>query len=283
MRRLFTILFCIISSFLFAQDGLEGVIVERYYTSTEADNAGKLISGDLPAGSVTYRIYVDLKPGFRFQAAYGSPEHELFIESTAPIFNHADAGTTNGHIFPERAIKKDVGLLDSWLSVGGASENHWGVLLSNDSLAHDASVTFQEGFFLNKSKGNKYTLRERNGLYRVGESPFPTFFQIDSSLMVLGSAIKGNKFSVKNGAWAAMGKGSVGIDSLTTNTVLIAQITTAGDLKFELNLLIGAPNGTSQKYVAKNPTFGEWVHPDLIFDSTKKKSKKKKNKSKKRK
>jgi len=65
--------------------------------------------------------------------------------------------------------------------------------------------------------------------------------------------------------------------------VLIAQITTAGDLKFELNLLIGAPNGTSQKYVAKNPTFGEWVHPDLIFDSTKKKSKKKKNKSKKRK
>jgi hypothetical protein len=282
MKRLFTFLFCIASSIYYAQDGLEGVIVERYYTSTEADNAGKLISGELPAGSVTYRIYVDLKPGFRFQAAYGSPEHELFIESTQPIFNHADAGTTNAHVFPERALKKDIGLLDSWLSVGGASENHWGVMLSNDSMSHDPSITIQEGFLNGKTKGNKYSLHERNGLSRIGVAPFPTFFQIDSSLVVLGSATKGNKFSIKNGAWAAMGKGSVGVDSLTTNTVLIAQITTAGDLKFELNLLIGAPNGTSQKYVAKNPTFGEWVHPDLIFDSTKK-NKKKKNKSKKRK
>ena len=78
----------------FTQDGLEGVIVEKFYVSTEADNAGKLYSGDLPKGSVTYRIYVDLKPGFRFQAAYGSPQHPLVIESTKNFYNHLENGNT---------------------------------------------------------------------------------------------------------------------------------------------------------------------------------------------
>ena len=109
------------------QDGLEGVIVEKFYVSTEADNAGKLYSGDLPKGSVTYRIYADLKPGYRFQAAYGTPTHPLIIQSSEKFFNHIEDGNIQPNIIPERAYKKNIALLDSWLSVGACSAGHLGI------------------------------------------------------------------------------------------------------------------------------------------------------------
>ena len=121
-------------------------------------------------------------------------------------------------------------------------------------------------------------LYEKDGMKRAEFVPFPTFYQMDSLSFVLGSSTLSNKLKVTNGAWACLGKGSAGADSLSTNCVLIAQLTTQGNLNFELNLLIGAPNGTSQKYVAKNPVGeeSEWTHPDLIFNSERKKNKSKK-------
>ena len=53
-------LFLIISSEMNAQ--IEKVIVEKYYISDEID-ATDLTGGKVDSGSVTYRIYVDLKPG----------------------------------------------------------------------------------------------------------------------------------------------------------------------------------------------------------------------------
>ena len=259
-----------------AQDGLEGIIVEKFYVSTKADNAGKMYSGDLPKGSVTYRIYVDLKPGFRFQAAYGSPTHPLIIQSSENFYNHIEAGNIQPNITPERTYKKNIALLDSWLSVGACSEGHLGILKEMDDTISDKYMVFEKGYFRNKKK--VIPLYERDGMKRSEFLPFPTFFQMDSLAFVLGSSTLSNKLKIVDAAWACMGKGSVGADSLTTNCVLIAQLTTAGNLSFELNLLIGAPNGTSQKYVAKNPITeeGEWTHPDLIFNSDKRKIKTKK-------
>ena len=259
-----------------AQDGLEGIIVEKFYVSTEADNAGKLYSGDLPKGSVTYRIYVDLKPGYRFQAAYGTPTHPLIIESSEKFFNHIEDGNIQPNIIPERACKKNISLLDSWLSVGACSEGHLGILKEVDDTISDKYLVFEKGFFKNKRK--IVPLYERDGMKRSEFVPFPTFYQMDSLSFVLGSATLSNKLKLTNGAWACLGKGSVGADSLSTNCVLIAQLTTKGNLNFELNLLIGAPNGTSQKYVAKNPVGeeSEWTHPALIFNSENKKNKSKK-------
>jgi len=260
----------------FAQDGLEGIIVEKFYVSTKADNAGKLYSGDLPKGSVTYRIYVDLKPGFRFQAAYGSPPHPLIIQSSDNFYNHIEAGNIQPNIIPERAYKKNIALLDSWLSVGGCAEGHMGILKEADDTNVDKFIVFEKGYFRNKKK--IIPLYEKDGMKRSEFLPFPTFFQMDSLAFVLGSSTLSNKLKIDNAAWACMGKGSVGADSLSTNCVLIAQLTTKGNLNFELNLLIGAPNGTSQKYVAKNPVGeeSEWTHPDLIFNSENKKNKSKK-------
>ena len=260
----------------FAQDGLEGIIVEKFYVSTKADNAGKIYSGDLPKGSVTYRIYVDLKPGYRFQMAYGSSTHPLFIESSEKFYNHIEDGNIQPNIIPERAYKKNIAALDSWLSVGSCGEGHLGILKEYDDNLNDDFILFEKGYLRNKK--NIIPLYERDGMKRSVFVPFPTFFQMDSLIYVLGSAPLSNKLKLDNAAWACLGKGAVGADSLTTNCVLIAQLTTHGNLNFELNLMIGSPNGTSQKYVARNPVGekGEWTHPDLIFNSENKKNKPKK-------
>jgi hypothetical protein len=260
----------------FTQDGLEGIVVEKFYVSTKADNAGKLYSGDLAEGSVTYRIYVDLKPGFRFQAAYGSPQHPLVIESTENFYNHLENGNTHPNIIPERTYKKNITLLDSWLSAGACAEGHLGIMREYDDTISDKFIGFEKGYF--KGKKKSVSLNEIDGMKRSAVLPVPTFFQMDFLSKVVGTTTSEKRIFTDNGAWAALGKGAVGADSLSTNCVLIAQLTTVGELSFELNLLIGAPNGSSQKYVARNPITeeSEWTHPDLIFNSNSKKNKSKK-------
>jgi hypothetical protein len=259
-----------------AQDGLEGIIVEKFYVSTKADNAGKMYSGDLPKGSVTYRIYVDLKPGYRFQAAYGSPTHPLIIESSENFFNHMESGNTHPNIIPERTYKRNIALLDSWLSVGSCGEGHLGILKEYDDSLSDEIIVFEKDYFRNKKK--IIPLYEKDGMKRSGFVPFPTLFKLDSLPFVIGSSTLSNKLKVSNGAWACLNKGAVGADSLSTNCVLIAQLTTHGNLNFELNVQIGAPDGTIKKYVAKNPIseLDEFTHPDLIFNSENRKKKTKK-------
>lgn len=276
IKFLTIVTFCLKGFLGLAQDGLEGIIVEKFYVANEADNAGKLYSGELPEGSVTYRIYVDLKPGFRFQAAYGSPQHPLVIESTENFYNHLENGNIQPNIIPERTYKKNIALLDSWLSAGACAEGHLGILKAYDDTISDKFIRFEKGYF--KGKKKSVPLYEIDGMKRSAVLPVPTFFQMDFLSKVIGTTTSENRIFTDNGAWAALGKGSVGADSLSTNCVLIAQLTTAGELSFELNLLIGAPNGSSQKYVARNPITeeGEWTHPELIFNSNRKKNKSKK-------
>jgi hypothetical protein len=50
-----------------------------------------------------------------------------------------------------------------------------------------------------------------------------------------------------------------------TNKIIIAQLTTNGDLYFELNVQLGSPDGKIQRYVAKNPSEKELTHKDLIY------------------
>lgn len=280
-------LFCVAAmtyAVAFTQDGLEGIIVEKYYISDSGDNGGINKSGELEPGSVTYRIYVDLKPGYRFQAAYGAPGHPLIIRSTKPFFNHIAAGTTHANILPEKTLGQDISLIDSWLSVGAAGENHLGIPKMYDSNVPDERLKLKDGFLDAQHEGI-IPLRERDGLVRSSNMPFPTFYQMDSCLKFLGSSTKGDSLFVDNGAWAALGKGSVGADSTTTNTVLIAQLTTAGMLSFELNLQIATPHGNSVRYVARNPQGKEMTHQDLLFVETTKSSAidKKRRKSKKKK
>jgi hypothetical protein len=265
----FFLIFCLFNSsykFVYAQDGLEGIILEKFYISTKEDNSKPELSGHLAPGSITYRIYVDLKPGYTFQAAYGTPNHELYIMSTNLFYNHVEYGAEYPNRIPLRTYSRNTSRLDSWLSVGGAGENQIGVLKTEDDTLN---VFKTSGAYLkNYSKKMGISLEVVDGMKEQYNLTFPTFYQMDSTIKGLGAITNTNTIRTNNGAWASMGKGSQGADSLS-NKVLIAQLTTDGKLSYQLNLLIGTPDGKSEKYVAHNPIEGEFTHPDL-YSVTKK-------------
>jgi hypothetical protein len=261
----FFLIFCLFNSsnkFVYSQDGLEGIILEKFYISSKEDNSKPELSGYLAPGSITYRIHVDLKPGYTFQAAYGAPNHQLYIKSTNLFYNHVEYGAEYPNRIPLRTYSRNTSRLDSWLSVGGAGENQIGVLkLEDDTL----NVFKTSGAYLkNQSKKMGVSLEVVDGMKEMYNLTFPTFYQMDSTIKGLGTITNTNKIITNNGAWASMGKGSQGADSLS-NKVLIAQLTTDGKLSYQLNLLIGTPDGKSEKYVAHNPIEGEFTHPDLYF------------------
>jgi hypothetical protein len=247
-----------------AQNALEGIIVEKYYVSSKKDNSKKNLSGELPVGSTTYRIYVDMAPGCRFMAAYGSPGHPLEINSTENIYNHMDNGAEHPIRIPERTYKKNIVPLDSWITIGPAGENYFGVLKEADTLKDIARVVpFEKGFLMSKKKEMGFSLQDRDGFLRTENIPDITLYNIDSNLNVLRMVSNGKSFRIENGAWACMGKGVCGVDSLGSNTILIAQITTKGKLNYELNLLLRNADGKEQKFVAKDPIENEILHQSL--------------------
>src|SRR5436190_1343744 len=101
---LFFGIFTTLGLWAYAQNGLEGIVVEKYYVSDANDTTANGTGGVLPVGSITYRIYVDMLPGYKFQAAYGvdvaptnvvsTGDHELRIETTTLFFNNEDRGAT---------------------------------------------------------------------------------------------------------------------------------------------------------------------------------------------
>ncbi len=246
-----------------AQNGLEKIIVEKYYISEASDTICNSVGGKLPIGSLTYRIYVDMLPGYKLHTIYGNKNHELIIKTDTKFFNNAYVGNVIGNVIPRRNLKQNTVMLDSWLSVGAAGENLYGVLKQDDdtieTILHDLPCLQSS----NPLAG--IPIKVKDGL-RSGEAvPRPTFFKIDSIANILNTQIIGSSIITNNGAWGCLG-GAIGPDSLT-NRLLIAQLTTDGILSFELNIQVGKPNSKPEKYVARNPIDNEIQLPSLIYSN----------------
>ncbi len=257
-------LFFINSSF---SQGLESVFVEKFYVASSNDTISELHTFPLQKNAVTYRVYLDLKPGYSVQAIFGSPNHPLFIKTTTTFFNHSEHGDVIPNVIPYRTLTKNTVMLDSWLSVGAAGEDSYGVLLNDD----DTVETIKHTNYLNSIESN---LKFKDGLKVVGKVPRPTFFNIEKlAADVFGKKSDKNEFITDNGGWFCLG-GAKGLDSLGSNKVLIGQFTTDGDFSFEINLQLGTPTpGISEKYIALNPVASDFTHPSLLYDSKKNKSK----------
>lgn len=264
--KVLTLLFALITSVSFSQ-GLENVFVETFYSATSEDTLSELYTFPLKSSSTTYRVYLDLKPGYSLQAVYGSPEHPLKIKTSTYFFNHSEHGDVIPNVIPYRTLSKNTVMLDSWLSVGAAGEDSYGVMLDDD----DTTETVKHKNFL---VSNKSLLNHKDGLKVAGKVPRPTFFNIDKAVAdVFSKKSDKNEFSTDNGGWFALG-GAKGIDSLGTNKILIGQFTTDGEFSFELNVQLGTPTpGISEKYVAINPVASDFTHSGLIYNSRKNKSK----------
>jgi hypothetical protein len=253
-----------------AQNGLENVIVEKYYVSTAADSVGVAQNGSgvLPAGSVTYRIWADMLPGYNFQALYGVPAHTLLVQTNTVFFNDENFGATVPAASATN-VRKYADLIDSYFSVGGAATGKVGVFKSEDT---DGSPGNAQGLLQNNDPsatgpiniGTTTSLLAQDGMI-AGSPVAVTFVGInntgngDLGVFDAGSQV-GGLFSTSNGSIAALG-GAVG--PTAANRILIGQFTTKGTFHFELNIQIGTPSGGVQQYVSSNPVLAEITAPFL--------------------
>ena len=222
---------------------LENVIVEKYYVADSAD-CSDTTGGILPKGSITYRIYIDLKPGYSLQMVYGSPRHLLFLKTSTTFFNNSECSAYSGFNIDAKKINKNTVALDSWLTMGAATRLHTGVLKSEDT---DGSII------------KRPSLEKADGLTN-GNLPYFKPFNID--LNFFNNEKDASYFSTNNGAWAAMG----GVKGPTAeNRILIAQLTTNGKLSFKINVQVGTPQKGFIQFVAENPEGSELRFGRLTF------------------
>jgi hypothetical protein len=268
-----------------AQEGIENIYVEKFYQVNKKDASIPSNTGEIIEGSVVYRLYLDLLPGYRFQVAYGSPQHPIFIRSSSTFYNHVEVGNSIPNLIPERTYGKNISLLDTWLSVGAAGENHLGVPLYSDTTKDWLDIDWNDEF-IQGELGDEWSVKERDGMVRVDKIVFPTFYNMDEQKKLIHADNKSSEIVIENGAWSALGKGSVGYDSLGTNMILIGQFTTFGNLAYALNIMVRNPEGKSIRYVYEQPGEGEVLLPLLkgevnYCESSTVRNKKKRSKRKK--
>ena len=246
------------------QQGLERIVVEKFYVSNAADSAGSY--GTLPVGSVTYRIYADMLPGYKFQSAYGSSTHTLVLSTTTSFFNNTDRGLTTPNTISKTNTGHNTVMLDSWLSAGAACNGNLGVLKSEDDGVN--TLVNSNGLLRNTDASAGISLTSQDGMIAGSTTNYAvTFVGITPDIFGNGTA-NGSSFTTTNGAWACMqgvnGQTPGAAGPTAANRVLIAQMTTNGIFHYELNIQIGTPTGGTQRYVAQNPTGSEISIPSLM-------------------
>ncbi len=265
----FLFLFCFHDA-LFAQPGLEGVIIETYYIADANDSGTPFFP--VPSGAVTYRVYVDLAPNWGLQAVYGATNAStgqvdtLVIRSTQPFFNNEDKGTIFGYLIPTTSLDENTVLLDSWFSTGRAGNASVGVLKPEDLNAGAPSFPNIDDLLQNNDPLAGFPISEADGI--ISGSTTATWTLAGSISAALGIFddinLLGNEFIVTDGALTNFTTPIQGPNA--TNKILIGQFTTAGEFSGQLNLQIrNSSTGTIQQWVAQSPEAGQFTSPQLTW------------------
>jgi hypothetical protein len=267
---------------------LEKVIVEKYYVS-DLNDATDTLGGGLPVGSTTYRIYVDLAPGSVLKKIYGDANHPFSIQSTAPFFNHESDGQTFAKDFVKNRYLEGVVALDTWLTLGQttktqAGKTYVGVLKNQDvdgsfigGINNDGgSELISTGLLVNNDISAGIPLTQADGMDTMATIPssWSHFGLLDfvtgNDSTMFGSLTQNNEFLSDN--FYLSNSGIMGLIP-DSNQILVAQLTTTGDLSFHLNIVVDVlVNGVLETihYVSSNDTIlsGEEFNPYLIYPST---------------
>ena len=242
----FSLLFLMNHCILFAQDkannyvithedsiALENVIVEKYYVADTSDYNNHSASS-LPKGSITYRIFIDMKPNYYLQMVYGNQNHELFLETSTRFFNDKEADAITGFNVDLKKLNKGNVAFDSWVTMGAACRGFTGIPREEDTSKYSLI-------------SNRASLNKSDGLIK---GVLPDFVPFNLDLTFFNNDSTAKRFATTNGAWASPG----GVKGPTAeNRVLIAQLTTDGKLSFQLNVQIGTPTGGYIQFVANKP------------------------------
>ena len=256
-KIIFGLCLSLLAMFSQAQNGLENIVVEKYYLSTAADAAGSVGHGNLPVGSYTYRIYVDMLPGYNFQMAYGNANHHLIMTTSTTFYNNTDGYNSTQPTYNKTSAAKNTVSLDSWLSCGAACSGNFGVLKTEDNGVNNLVNSSVPQILQNNAPQMGIPLTTQDGLW-AGSPAGVSIIGMDASVPADNGAanvfgdgtVVGSSFVLTGSAWYVNG-GTQG--PTTANRVLIAQITTDGVFHYELNVQIGTPSGGVEVYVANNP------------------------------
>ncbi len=245
--------------------GLEGIVVEIFYVSDEADSLDadeNFAVYPLHIGSVTYRVYADLQPGYKFIQTFGSPEHPMEIATTTSFYNDPNYGVSVYSGTSLNNTRKNTMLIDSYLTTGGVCVGKIGVLKSEDT---DGTIGNNQGILANTSALAGLPIMGADGVDGLlpGTPVMPNTLGLSDALSVFDQT-QGSLFYTTNGTVVALG-GTEGVTP--SNHVLVGQFTTDGILSFKLNVQILAPNGADEVYVAENPSGNEFSIPSLIYSS----------------
>jgi len=268
LKYIFVALFA--CSFAAAQaQGLQGIVVERYYQANAADVSDATAEGavvPLTTGSVTYRVYVDMAAGYKFSQIFGSAAHPLTVNSTANFYNDPTWGVAfDPGSISSTNIRRNTAMIDSWFTTGTAASGKVGVTESGDT---DGTVGNAQSILAN-NPGSCFGVAINGAGAKDGfvASSVSTSPADDVQALGLGSALNvldqtaGSSITINDGAIAALG-GIVG--ATAENLVLIGQFTTTGSLSFALNVqLINSSTGVAENYVASSPAAGELTSASL--------------------
>ena len=259
---------------------IERVNVETYYIA-DADDATDTTGGHLEEGAVTYRIFIDLLPGSRIISIYGDNNHPLVFSSDQPFFNHREEGITFGKDLNKNRLSTGTVPLDSYITLGQCSRSfsqgaYFGLPKDKDQDGsivggvnnNGGSEQIATGLLTNDDSRIGHPLTTADGLIFSNGLPDSWidigFIDLISNMdtTIFGAAIPKSHFSMTN--VSLQNSGVSGIDP-EDNQILVAQLTTKGEIEFEINLEVEIKEGDQYrtvKYVARN----EALSQDEIFE-----------------
>ncbi len=281
MKKLFSI-FCMAFFFagaVTAQVGFEGLIIENYYVANAADVAYSDPGAvdPLPVGAVTYRLHVDMAPGWELQALFGTTNvgtgevDTLVIRSTAPFWNHMDRGDLYGYNIAANQIDENTVALDSWFTTGRPSATTNGVLEvmpSEDTNGSTPTFPHNPGTLLiNADPLSGLPLTTEDG--NVPSTSTLTWTPTPGLELLLDPMFGTNSYSPANEV--LISDGALGVTAplqgtTSANRVLVGQFTTAGVFSGQINIQIREiATGIVEQYVAETPAVGQFLHPSLTW------------------
>jgi hypothetical protein len=253
MKKFITIVWILvfISSSVPAQ--IEKVIVETYYISDTID-ATDTFGGGLETGSITYRIYIDLSSGNKLKKIYGDEYHPLIISSTEKFFNNADRGEIFGYDIRNNRLDENTVALDSWITIGFATDEYLGILKEEDTdgsivggVNNDGgSALIAGGLLVNTDPAAGIPLTTADGLVQNTQN-LNNFTSIGfTEISIFGQSLQPTFTGTSNFLSAQTGV----VGPTTDNLILVAQLTTKGELSFKLNIEVEVQEGVFIKYVS---------------------------------
>jgi len=234
-----------------AQEAVQGVLVDRVATASARELGVQVENGDTVF--TTYRIFIDLAPEFKMQAVFGNEVHPLILGATGITYNTPVRGVATGNFVDPRKLLTDNLIRDSFITIGAVSNWYCGIPVNRDTDGNQVCDGLP---------------RETASWCELEHDGLAEFKPIDVELVFVeieGLGKESGHFSLysTNGAWASR-IGAAGADD--ENIVMVAQITTNGELYFSLNLQLAHQEGGTLQHVATNAKPNQYLTPALNYN-----------------